>query len=134
MAPHQSQGRRHAVPCRFAGALLCVCVCVPVPGWINGRGPARDAFTPAAGPQEFISQDWIRPGLAKVQGVREWQTNKRDRTCEAEAEGDGVSALQGFAAYYSASTARPPTQYAHKSTHTHRSPWVQVVQSACPIR
>lgn len=61
------------------------CVRVPGVGQMDGSREMRSHLLQV--PQEFISQDWIRPGLAKVQGVREWQTNKRDRTCEAEAEG-----------------------------------------------
>lgn len=100
---HCPAGLRVPVFCLLLVRLVCMCVCVPgpVPGvgqmdWI----PLADAFTPAAGPQEFISQDWIRPGLAKVQGLRDWQA-ARTQTREIERAKpkprEGVSVCAGAA-------------------------------------
>lgn len=111
-----------AAPAKAGGACgaLQVCGClvpVPVPcvpAWVGQFDGSREMRSHLLQvPQEFISQDWIRPGLAKVQGVTDWQTNKRDRTCEAEAEGgcQGVSALQGPSRCHNTRT-NPPTRIA----------------------
>lgn len=60
---------RVPVFCLLLVRLVSMCVYLGLClGWVKWTGSRPDAFTPAAGPQEFISQDWIRPGLAKVQG------------------------------------------------------------------
>lgn len=128
-----------AAPGKAGGACsaLQVCGCLSVPvvpvlrvpgvGQMDGSRKMRSHLLQV--PQEFISQDWIRPGLAKVQGVREWQTNKRDRTCEAEAEGG----CQCGAGALSLPLLHPPTIRA-QPTHAHRSLWVQSGAVASLIR
>lgn len=102
-AMHCPAGLRVPVFCLLLVRLVCMwCVYLGLClGWVKWTGyPLADAFTPAAGPQEFISQDWIRPGLAKVQGLRDWQA-ARTQTREIERAKpkprEGVSLCAGAA-------------------------------------
>lgn len=83
------------VPC------LRVCPCARVPVCLGGgcgsewMDPARCVHTCCRSPRNFISQDWIRPGLAKVQGVRDWQDKQAEIERAKPKPREGVSVVQG---------------------------------------
>lgn len=140
-------------PCRFAGACGACESSVPVclgggcgSEWMD---PARCVHTCCRSPRNFISQDWIRPGLAKVQGVRDWQDKQAEIERAKPKPREGVSVVQGPLSLSPSCLSRSlylslcvpiassiHTQYAHKSLPTHHSLalGVQVVQDDCPIR
>lgn len=116
-------GRSMRRPAGLRVPCACTCaLCASVPAWVgqfDGSLEMRSHLLQV--PQEFISQDWIRPGLAKVQGVTDWQTNKRDRTCEAEAEG-GCQCPAGALSPPSASSS------AHGTHNTRTNPPTRIAR------
>lgn len=86
-------------PCRFAGACgACessVTVCLGGGCGSEWMDPARCVHTCCRSPRNFISQDWIRPGLAKVQGVRDWQDKQAEIERAKPKPREGVSVVQG---------------------------------------
>lgn len=117
--------------------VLCVPVCLGGGCGSEWMDPARCVHTCCRSPRNFISQDWIRPGLAKVQGVREWQTNKQRSNVRSRSRGRVSVWCRGLLSpSVPLSLSGTASQYAHKSLPTHYSLalGVQVVQDDCPIR
>lgn len=117
--------------------VLCVPVCLGGGCGSEWMDPARCVHTCCRSPRNFISQDWIRPGLAKVQGVREWQTNKQRSNVRSRSRGRVSVWCRGLLSpSVPLSLSGTASQYAHKSLPTHYSLAlrVQVVQDDCPIR